>query len=82
MTSITRKINFLNATKIPLDMPSTQILCKGSFKCRNWLDGIPSVGGLPGWNREGKILVWVDNGNSWTRPRSGEMLDHSGISND
>ena len=54
--SITRKITYLNATKIPLDTPSTHILCRGAFKCRTWLDGIPSVGGLAGWNREGKIF--------------------------
>ena len=54
--SLTRKIKFLNATKIPLDMPSTQILCKGSFKCKDWLNGIPAVGGLSGWDREGNIF--------------------------
>ena len=51
-------------TNIPLDMPSTQVSCRGAFRSKNWLDGIPSVGGLAGWKREGKILVCVDNGNS------------------
>ena len=63
-------------------MPSTRILCKGSFKCKNWLNGIPSVGGLAGWSREGKILIWVDNGNTWTRSKGGEMLDHAAILED
>ena len=66
VTSIPRKMSQLRATKIPLDMPSTQLLCKATFKSRNWLDNIPHVGALSGWDREGKILVWVDNGNSWT----------------
>ena len=65
-TSIPRKMNQLRATKIPLDKSSTQLLCKATFKSRNWLDNIPHVGALSGWDREGKMLVWVDNGNSWT----------------
>ena len=47
-------------------MPSTQILCKAALKSKDWLNGISNVGALAGWSREGKILVWVDNGNSWT----------------
>ena len=38
VTYLPRKINSLRVTKIPLDMPSTQIFCKGAFKCKNWLN--------------------------------------------
>ena len=32
VTSIPRKMNQLRATKIPLDMPSTQLLCTATFQ--------------------------------------------------
>ena len=64
VTSLPRTMNQLRATKIPLDMLATQLLCKGNFSSQNWLPNTPHVGALAGWNREGKILIWVDNGNT------------------
>ena len=55
VTNLTRKISSLRVTKITIDMASTQILRRGALKCTGWLSGIPSVGGLSGWDREGKI---------------------------
>ena len=56
-------------------MASTQILTKGGARSNSWLAAIKQVRDLAGWSPAKKILVWVDNGNSWVKQKGGKLPD-------
>ena len=67
VTSLIKQINQLGATSTPLHMASTELLTAANYSSKHWLPGIHQVRALPGWRPPRKMLIWVDNVNSWVR---------------
>ena len=47
------------------DMRSTDLMAINGGDVAKWTSGVHAVSRLPGWNKVGQVLIWVDNGNSW-----------------
>ena len=47
------------------NMESTSLMAINGGDVGKWNSAAQAVSRLSGWNRNGQVLIWVDNGNSW-----------------